>query len=168
MPLGNRTGTTDGKACRDVPQGQRPGGKRRGQRYRVHSEDTYGLDRRRLETARSFFIKLWNPRHVKTLIERHRPYTEDRFRSRSHTCGGPTFYMQGAQDSPWNGDSRPLMRKPENWLRAPTFRGGFTLDLSGAELFCALGAVAQFDACLPRISLSASNEKRASHREALN
>ena len=54
--------------------------------------------------------------------------------------------MQGAQDSPWNGDSRPLMRKPESWLRAPTFRGGFTLDLSGAELFCALGAVAPFDA----------------------
>ena len=54
--------------------------------------------------------------------------------------------MQGAQDSLWNGDSRPLMRKPESWLRAPTFRGGFTLDLSGAELFCALGAVAVFDA----------------------
>ena len=54
--------------------------------------------------------------------------------------------MQGAQDSPWNGDSRPLMRKPESWLRAPTFRGGFTLDLSGAELFCALGTDAAFDA----------------------
>ena len=54
--------------------------------------------------------------------------------------------MQGAQDSLWNGDSCPLMRKPESWLRAPTFRGGFTLDLSGAELFCALGAVAQFGA----------------------
>ena len=64
--------------------------------------------------------------------------------------------MQGAQDSPWNGDSRPLMRKPESWLRAPTFRGGFTLDLSGAELFCALEAVAVFDAGFIAVLASAT------------
>ncbi len=42
-------------------------------------------------------------------------------------CDGPTYLHEGAQDSGWNGDSCPLIRKPGSKLRAPTFRGGFIL-----------------------------------------
>ena len=40
--------------------------------------------------------------------------------------------IKGALDCSWNGDSRPLMRKPGSVLRAPTCLGGFILG-SGAE-----------------------------------
>ena len=49
-------------------------------------------------------------------------------------CDGPTYLHEGAQDSGWNGDSCPLIRKPGSKLRAPTFRGGFIL-LAGGRTF---------------------------------
>ena len=36
-------------------------------------------------------------------------------------CDGPMLEHEGAQESERNGDSHPLMRKPGNKLRAPTF-----------------------------------------------